>query len=300
MSEEMNANETAVQETAVVQKKQTAVSAEKTNWARMHGSWKERIERMLPDPKMIDQFICAAETQYGKNKQGFESCTPISFMNCLLTSAKYGILPDGRNAHLIPYGSECTLQFDYKGLVHVVIRDGIAKKVYAETVCANDKFVYRNGKVELHEITFPRGKVLGVYVEITLCNGEKQYEIMDVDDIERIKAGSKGSKSPSSPWNTYYGEMAKKAVFKRSTKWLKLSPDVMDAIAADNEGFDFNALPRRSEQNGGGIFKMPETAAQISMYNSAKQTVEVPTMEQKAVAEAETKRKAEGGKNLPF
>lgn len=224
-----------------------AVVAEKTNWARLHGSWKERIERMLPEQKMIDQFMYCAEAQYGKDKQAYEKCSPVSLLSCMLTCAKYGILPDGKNAYLIPYGNECTLQFDYKGLIHVVIRDGVAKKVHAEVVCANDKFVYRNGKVELHEISFPRGDVLGAYCEITLSDGDVQYEVMDREELDSIKACSKGSSSPHSPWNRFFREMCKKSVFRRATKWLKLTPDVMDAIGADDSNFDFRA-PQQTRQ----------------------------------------------------
>lgn len=222
------------EETAVAKAEPKAV-VEKTNWARLHGSWKERIEAMLPDPKMIDQFMYCAEISYGKNKDAFEKCTPISVINCLVTCAKYGILPDGRNAHLIPYGSDCTVQFDYKGLVHVVVRDGVAKKVYCETVCANDVFEYENGAVTKHKISFPRGDILGAYADITLPDGTHQYEIMDLDEINKIKSCSRGSSSAASPWNKFFSEMAKKSVFRRATKWLKLSPDVMDAIAHDDE-----------------------------------------------------------------
>lgn len=298
MSEEIKSEaEQSNKETAVATKKQNAV-AEKTNWARLHGSWRERIERMLPDAKMIDQFMYCAETQYGKNKEAFERCTPVSLLNCLMTSAKYGILPDGRNGYLIPYGNECQLQFDYKGLVHVVIRDGVAKKVYAETVCANDKFLWENGEVKRHEISLPRGQILGAYCAVTLCNGEKQYELMDIDEINTVKSCSRGSSSPSSPWNKFFSEMAKKTVFRRVTKWLKLSPDVMDAIAADNEGFDFNQpnVPISARGGANALFKMPETVAEIEMSKRNEQAIEVQTVGEKQSARAESQKKG----NLPF
>ena len=239
MSEKENISE-ATPTTAVVEKKATTAVVEKNNWQRLHGSWKERIERMLPEPRMIDQFMYAAEVSMGRNK-ALEGCSPVSVLNCLLTSAKYGILPDGRNAHLIPYGQECQLQFDYKGFVHILVRDGVAKKVYCETICSNDKFVWQNGEIKDHEISFPRGEILGVYCDITLADGTHQYELMERDEIDKIKACSRGSSSPSSPWNRFYAEMAKKSVFRRATKWLKLSPDVMDAMNNDGEQFDFNA-----------------------------------------------------------
>lgn len=302
MSEE-NTNETAV---SVVEKGKGAV-VEKTNWQRLHGSWRERIEAMLPDPKMIDQFMYCAEISYGRNREGFEKCTPISVINCLVTCAKYGILPDGRNAHLIPYGTECTLQFDYKGLVHVVIRDDVAKKVYCETVCANDVFEYENGKVTRHKISLPRGNVLGAYADITLPNGEHQYEVMDLDEIMKIRSCSRGSSSPSSPWNKFFSEMAKKSVFRRATKWLKLSPDVMDAIKSDEEA----SIDFADEGKTRGLFSQsPVEPKMIEQPNArpAAETrkkepvvaVEAPTVEQVQAKKVAEHSKAAAQSSLPF
>lgn len=268
--EKENTNESTTATTAVVGKKAATAVVEKNNWQRLHGSWKERIERMLPEPRMIDQFMYAAEVSMGKNK-ALEGCSPVSVLNCLLTSAKYGILPDGRNAHLIPYGQECQLQFDYKGFVHILIRDGVAKKVYCETICANDKFTWKNGEIVNHEISFPRGEILGVYCDITLADDTHQYELMDRDEIDKIKACSRGSSSSSSPWNRFYSEMAKKSVFRRATKWLKLSPDVMDAMQNDGEQFDFNAsLPEAKSRS---LFQKEEQK-QIAANNPSVTVVE--------------------------
>lgn len=297
MSEEKKDKEV----TAVAKKEATAVSKETSNLARIHGSWRERIERMLPEPAMIDQFMYCAEVQYGKNRQAFEVCTPVSLLSCLMTCAKYGILPDGRNAYLIPYGKDCTLQFDYKGLVHVIIRDGAARKVYAEVVCANDKFTWENGRVTRHEIGLPRGQLLGAYCIVTLANGEEQHEIMDLDEIESIRACSRGANSPSSPWNKFYKEMAKKSVFRRCTKWLKLSPDVMDAIANDDEGYDFgNATAARTSAKT--LFAQPEPEPSPEPTPSVKADEDVidVTVEEKIVQKEKEKEKIVEKNNLPF
>lgn len=292
--------------TAIAKKETTAVTSEKTNWARLHGSWRERIERMLPDPQMIDQFMYCAETQYGKNRQAFENCTPVSLMSCLMTSAKYGILPDGRNAYLIPYGKECTLQFDYKGLVHVVLRDGVAKKIYADVVCANDVFEFENGAVTQHIINLPRGEVVGAYCDITLSNGEHQFEIMDIDEIKAVRAKSRGANSPSSPWNEFFKEMAKKTVFRRATKWLKLSPDVLDAIRGDDEsGFDFSGATA-TKREVKSLFSNPNHIPSYPIVE-LQQPVQVNTEEPKAekkkeAVTVETKIKMKDGevKEFPF
>lgn len=287
--------------TAVAKKEATAVARETTNIARIKGSWRERLERMLPEPAMIDQFMYCAEVQYGENRLAFEKCTPVSLLSCLMTCAKFGILPDGRNAYLIPYGDECTLQFDYKGLVHVVIRDDVAKKVHAEVVCANDKFCWENGKVKYHEISLPRGQLLGAYCIITLSNGEEQHELLDLDDIESIKACSRGANSPSSPWNKFYKEMAKKSAFRRCTKWIKLSPDIMDAIAHDDEGGYTFDTAKSAKASVKSLFVKPDEPEKV-VDEKEEETIDVETItvEQK-IAEKEKAQEAEREKSgLPF
>lgn len=273
---------------------------EKTNWARLHGSWKERIERMLPDPRVIDQFMYAAEVQYGKNKQAFDKCTPVSLLNCMLTCAKYGILPDGRVAHLIPYGNECSLQFDYKGYIHVVIRDGVAKKVFCDVVCANDVFEWENGAVKKHKITFPRGPILAAYCAITLTNGEIQYELIERDELDVIKSCSRGSTSPSSPWNKFFGEMAKKSAFRRATKWIKLSPDVQDAINADDESFDFEE-GQGTKAAVRTLFSKPKTEPELVEHKPSEETTKEEASVAKVQATAKKiKEKEENANQLPF
>jgi recombination protein RecT len=293
----MSEEKTTAVATAETQK--AVAKKEQSIWDRLHGSWKERIERMLPEERMTDQFIYAAEVSIGKNP-ALGKCKPISVLNCLLTSAKYGILPDGRNAHLIPYGDDCQLQFDYKGFVHILVRDGVAKKVYCETICANDKFTWKNGEVVNHEISFPRGEILGVYCDITLPDNTHQYELMDKEEIDKIKSCSKGANYPNSPWNKFYSEMAKKSVFRRATKWVKLSPDVMDALQADNENFEMgNAEGSEAPRT---IFSK-SALEQEKLPTSKQQTVEVvetPTVVEQTKWKEEAKAKIAAKQELPF
>jgi len=41
----------------------------------------------------------------------------------------------------------------------------------------------------------------------------------------------------SGPWKDWWSEMAKKTVFRRASKWLKLSAEVADAFDKDDEQF---------------------------------------------------------------
>ena len=67
--------------------------------------------------------------------------------------------------------------------------------------------------------------------------GAVKCEVMNKDDIDSIRRRSKAGSS--GPWVTDYNEMAKKTVFRRATKWLPLSAEIIDAFERDFDSPDF-------------------------------------------------------------
>jgi len=163
-------------------------------------------------------------------------------MRCLLDLSAMGLEPDGRRAHLIPYGKECTLVVDYKGIVELVMRSGIVSIIHADKVCENDLFDYDRGEIKQHKINFkkPRGEAYAYYALVRFKDGSEKSEVMNMDDIEAIRNRSQGYKSAiqynkSHPWLSDFDEMAKKTVFRRCSKWLQLSPEIRDALESDSD-----------------------------------------------------------------
>jgi hypothetical protein len=151
-----------------------------------------------------------------------------------------------------------------------------------------------------HKISLPRGQILGAYCAITLANGEIQYELMEVDEINVIKSCSRGSSSPQSPWNKFFSEMAKKSVFRRATKWLKLSPDVLEAIAADDEAsFDFGRGGGRGQSAEQTVlFPREKTAGEIGYVTPI--TGETLTVAETKFAKENATAKEVNRNGLPF
>lgn len=169
-------------------------------------------------------------------------CTPESFMQCLFSLSQWGLEPDGRHAHLIPYGRECTLIVDYKGLVALAYRSGKVKNIHADVVRVGDVFKYNLGIVEAHTPWAFRsdagkpasaGEVYAVYCIVTLDADLKKCEVMTRDDVEAIRKRSKAG--GSGPWVSDWNEMAKKTVFRRVSKWLPLSAEVVEAMDSDDD-----------------------------------------------------------------
>lgn len=192
---------------------------------------KQQFATALPSHLSPDRFARVAITALTRTPK-LQSCTQESFFKCLLDLSAMGLEPDGRRAHLIPYGRECTLVLDYKGLVELVRRSGDVVKIHADVVCENDTFTHNMGQVTDHtyDLRKERGEVIAAYAQVALKDGSTQSEIMSRSEIDEIKNKSRAGKS--GPWVSNYGEMAKKTAFRRLTKWLTLSPEIMDAVSA--------------------------------------------------------------------
>ena len=195
---------------------------------------KSQFEASLPSHLSPERFVRVAITALTKTPK-LQECTQESFFKCLLDLSAIGLEPDGRRAHLIPYGKECTLILDYKGLVELVRRSGDVVKIHADVVCENDIFENAKGEVTRHEVDYKngRGAVLAAYAEVTLKDGSQQTEILSKAEVDGIRGRSKSGNN--GPWKTDYNEMAKKTAFRRLCKWLTFSPEIASAISNSEE-----------------------------------------------------------------
>jgi len=186
---------------------------------------KAQIAKALPSICKLDRFMRIAVTAITKTPKLAE-CTQESLMACLLDCAQLGIEPDGRRAHLIPYGDKCTLILDYKGIVELVRRSGEVVTIHADMVCKNDAFEVDMGEVKKHVIDYTkdRGEVYAFYAYAKMKDGSLQTEVMTVAEVEKIRQGSKGKNS--TPWTQHFNEMGKKTVFRRLSKWLPMQAEI--------------------------------------------------------------------------
>lgn len=206
-------------------------------------AFKSEVARVLPKHLTPERMVRTGLTALMKVPK-LASCTPESFLNCMLQLSQWGLEPDGRHAHLIPYGDQCTLILDYKGIVDLVLRSGTVRTIHADVVHEGDRFIYSLGEVKEHTPHFLRtdagkpekpGKVIAVYCHIAFNDGGTKSEVMSVDEIEKVRTSSKAGNS--GPWRDWWSEMAKKTVFRRASKWLKLSAEIADAFERDDEQF---------------------------------------------------------------
>jgi recombination protein RecT len=192
--------------------------------------FRKAVAEVAPTVMRPERFVRAALIAMMRTPLLAE-CTRESFFQSMLDCAFYGLEPDRRRAHLIPFKNnkrggiyECQLIIDYKGLVDLVMRSGEVSMIHADAVYEGDKFhcVIGTESHLSHEHGDERvGKPKKFYSFVKFKDGREKYEIMTLTEVEKIRARSK---SPNEgPWVTDFNEMGKKTVFKRQSKWLPLS-----------------------------------------------------------------------------
>lgn len=165
-------------------------------------------------------------------------CTPASLVSCIMEAGAMGLEIDMRGlAYLVPFKNEATLMIGYKGLMELAYRSGKVSLIFADIVCSNDQFEYELGlypKLRHVPALGDRGRMLAVYAVAKMTNGDPQFVVMSMSEIEEVRKASRAG--ASSPWNQWYSEMSKKTAIRRLCKYLPLSADVQRAISIDEAG----------------------------------------------------------------
>ena len=184
---------------------------------------KAEIAKALPKHCSVDRMMRIAITAVTRTPKLAE-CEPASFLKCMMDLSQWGLEPNGRDAHLIPFNNrrrgvvECQLILDYKGLVQLLYRSGQILSVHADVVYEGDDFAYSMGELlrhtqfDLRTQAKPaeRGKMIAAYARIVLKGGACKCEVMTKEQIDGIRKRSKSGND--GPWVTDYEEMAKKGL----------------------------------------------------------------------------------------
>lgn len=202
-------------------------------------SYREQFADVLPPNVSFDLFRRTLMTACATNPDLLYADRRSLFVACSKSAAD-GLLPDGRQAVLLPFNTEVKLRDPNTGLDNKVRVDlvqyipmvaGIRERIYrtgqvltveTDLVCKNDSFRYRRGDDPLIEHEPPplgeeRGEIVGAYAIISLANGTKIREVMSRADIDKVKLGLR-HKGDTPLWRDHYGEACRKTVLRRAGK----------------------------------------------------------------------------------
>lgn len=219
---------------------------------------KQQMAMVLPKHITADRMARVACTAILKTPK-LAQCKPESLLQALMLCSQAGLEPDGRNAHLIPYGDIVQVIFDWKGIV-ARARDNGVKNIAADVVCMNDEFSFdrtTDGLKFKHTIDYKKADRGAVYAAYCIWKDGEQFdgEVMTKAEIDGIRKRSKAGNS--GPWVTDYNEMAKKTVIRRASKKWPLDAEFAEAINSDSDSLPaVNATAR--PVFGGDLVELPE------------------------------------------
>ena len=185
-------------------------------------------QAMMANPYLIE---CAAQH-------------PDDLVNALKNVALTGstLNPVLKQGYLVPFKGKISFMPSYMGLVDVLNRSGLVRKIEAHPVFDGDEFSVTYGTAEqlIHKPnpwgTRDKDHLKGCYYYIELADGTAMWDTMSAAEIEDVRRRSPSvAKGKASPWDTDYIEMAKKTLIRRAFKAVPktgLSDDKLKTITA--------------------------------------------------------------------
>lgn len=149
-----------------------------------------------------------------------------SVVNAVVNLAAIGLSlnPAKKQAYLVPRKTGIVLEISYIGLIKLATDSGSVLWAKAEVVRQTDAFAL-NGydKPPTHNFNpfgGDRGPVVGVYCVAKTASGDYLTETMTLDEVYAIRDRSEAWKNgQKGPWKTDEGEMIRKTVVKRASKY---------------------------------------------------------------------------------
>ena len=205
-----------------------------------------------------------------QDNQKLRSCSPQSIARATRYAVQLGLNVHGplRQAYLVPYGNECKFDLQYQGLMELMMRTGLYKKLKAKAVHENDDFKLNSDDSISHSHGLAnRGEIVGFYATAQHSNGDWYSEVFTKEEMDYLESTTRKGGGSTPAWKNWYGEMGRKSAIKRLMKWLPKTGGtdmhVIDqAIALDNKQFDAEILePKKIEQGKAQAAEMESAEA---------------------------------------
>lgn len=231
---------------------------------------------MLPANVSFEAFRNAAVVAITDNPSILQ-CSKESVFKSIRKLAAAGLVPDGREAAIVPYKGAATAMPMVYGLIKVARNSGEITSIWAEVVMGDEQFRISmvNGERKFEHEYDPlnrSGEIKGAYAVAKLKDGTVEVEAMGRDDIEKRRKASANQRGdgPTGIWGQWYAEMAKKTVIRALVKRLPMSSEDMRRVMVEDE----DLLPRDVT---------PQEPPTRERVNLARRLQETPSDEPQAV-----------------
>lgn len=212
----------------------------------MSEKFRQNLSQALPENVSVDRFTRIAITAIQQNPDLLDKDRNSLFMG-ITQCAQAGLELDGKQAALVAFGNTVQFMPMIGGLRKIAAKYGVS--IATGVVHENDLFEYELGvqPTMTHKppkLGQPRGNRIGVWAQAIDKDGRLYLEVMDVSEVEAIRAISRAKNS--GPWVSQWGEMARKTVARRLWKTLPFydmdERDSNTIAAADAAEFDHGSV----------------------------------------------------------
>lgn len=179
---------------------------------------------------------------------------PVSLIKAmsLLAKTDLSLNPITKLAYLIPSSEnkklKVELRVSYIGLLRGLYSTGAIKSCQVEVICENDFFEFKLGTKAFVNHIPPfenRGNIKGAYCIITLQNDAEIIEIMNTDELQKVRDVAKFD----TIWKAWTEEMSKKTVIKRAIKKIPILPiEISEIVNNDNQDYDLKKAEKKEEK----------------------------------------------------
>jgi len=195
----------------------------------------ESVKLALPehlDVKRLSRLVLSSAMSNPKLLE----CSNQSLALAMMTCSEIGLEPNGRDAHLVPFGKEIVVVPDYRGLIKLAYQSGMVLSCMARAVYEKDHLEFKYGTKSFLDYTPSneenRGELSHAWAMVELREGGSPFIVLNKAEVLSHKPRTAGR---DSPWNTYPAPMWAKTAFKVLSKFIPLTPHLTAAVKHDNE-----------------------------------------------------------------
>jgi len=199
-----------------------------------------QFKSALPSHIPVEKFVRVVQTALGQNP-GLANLDRNSLLAACMKAAQDGLLPDGKEAALVPFKGSVAYMPMLGGILKKVRNSGELASITSHVIYKNDKFRYwvdGDGEHVEHEPLFfgDRGEAIGAYALAKTKDGAVYIEVLTDKDLKAIE---NSSRSKEGPWTgPFRDEMKKKSAIRRLSKRLPMSTDLETVVERDDELYD--------------------------------------------------------------
>ena len=226
---------------------------------------KDMLKAMGIDPAVFVRITLNALVRNPK----IGECDPTSLDIAIMESAQSGLVPDGKEAAIIPFREKgkaapnATLVPMIEGRIKLARQAVPGLTLWARVVYEGDKFIYEEGLTPklIHRrnpLADTRDeKIVAAYAVAVFPNQAlPEYEVFLQGDILRARSYSRATHGP---WDTHYPEMVKKSVLRMLLKRLPKSINAPSEPPSALENLDIGAVDETGRLDVNGLDYDPST-----------------------------------------